>query len=399
MKKLAYIIIAVLLSSSVTASIDLDATFLSQDPDPVEPGEFVDLRWKIENTGSEDLINAYVRIKVSYPFTIEESSRKNLGTLSAIQEGEKSSIIKYRVRVDENAVQGEEEIKLFQGAANFAGEIVDKIMINIQTRQVVFGIKAIDIYPENPAPGDTAQINITIQNLNDPFLQNVKVKLDLKGTDIATIGSIDEKILKRLLGNSEATISFTVFIGANAESKIHQIPLRVDYSDKFSREKTLNSYFGLRIEAPPEYLINLEESSVYVAKKVGRITLSISNIGIGNLNYVAMEVMPSDDYDVISNNQIYLGNLESDDFETGEFDIYIPQYKKLIPIKTKITFKDSFNKPHEDIIEIPIRIYTASEASSLGLIKKRNPIGYIILVLLIVGGIYYYRKKKKAKKS
>jgi len=399
MKKLIYIIIAVLLSSSVTAFMAMDATFLSQDPDPVEPGEFVDLRWKIENTGSEDLINAYVRIKVSYPFTIEESSRKNLGTLSAIQEGEKSSIVKYRVRVDENAVQGEEEIKLFHGAATLAGEIIDKIMVNIQTRQMVFGIKAIDIYPENPAPGDTAQINITIQNLNDPFLQNVKVKLDLKGTDIATIGSIDEKILKRLPGNSEATISFTVFIGAKAESKIHQIALKVDYSDKFNRENTLDSYFGLRIEAPPEYLINLEESSVYVAKKVGRITLSISNIGIGNLNYVAMEVMPSEDYDVISNNQIYLGNLESDDFETGEFDIYIPQYKKLIPIKTKITFKDSFNKPHEDIIEIPIRIYTASEASSLGLIKRRNPIGYIILVLLIAGGIYYYRKKKKAKKS
>jgi len=397
MRKFIALTIFLLLAAAVSARIDMDATFLSQDPDPVEPGEFVDLRWKIENTGSDDLVDAYVRIDAEYPFSIEESSRRNLGTLSAIQEGEKSSIVKYRVRIDENAVEGEEEIKLYYSARNLAGEIVDEVDVNIQSRQVVFGIQSIDITPENPAPGQTASVNITLANLNDPSLQNLKIKLDLAGTDVSTIGSIDEKIIKRLAGNSEATIPFNLFIDAAAESKMHKIPLIISYSDKFGRKETISSYFGLKVEAPPEYLVNLEESTIYVAKKPGEITLSISNIGAGNLNYVTMEIIPTEDYEVISNNLIYLGNLESDDFETGEFEIFVPKYKKTIPLKTKISFKDSFNNPAEEVIEIPIRVYTTSEAVNLGLIKGKNPWGIILLVIVVGIGIYYFRKRRKAK--
>ena len=385
--------------ATAAATLNMDATFLSQDPDPVEPGEYVDLRWRIENTGSEDLVNAYVRVDLPYPFSIDDpkESQKNIGTLSAIQEGEKSSIVKFRVRVDENAVEGTEEIKFYYSSRDLAGEILDEVDINIQSRQVVFGIKSIQITPENPAPGETAQVNITLQNLNDPTLQNIRVKLDLKDTEVATLGSIDEKIIKRLAGNTDLTVPFTLFIGAEAASKVHQIPLKLSYSDKFGRQAGIDTYFGLKVEAPPEYLVNLEESNIYIAGKPGSVTLSISNIGAGNLNYVAMEILPSEDYELLSSNMIYLGNLESDDFETGEFEIFIPNYKSSIPLQTKISFKDSFNQPMEEVVEIPIRIYTKSQAISLGLEKGRNP--WVIIILLIAGGVgvYYYQKKRKSK--
>ena len=107
----------------------MEATFLSQDPDPVEPGEYVDFRWKVENAGNEDLVNAYVRLETPYPFSLDDPKKaiKQIGTLSAIQEGERSSIVKFRVRVDENAVEGTEEVKFYYGATNLAGEILDEV--------------------------------------------------------------------------------------------------------------------------------------------------------------------------------------------------------------------------------------------------------------------------------
>src|SRR3989344_3612728 len=48
----------------------LTVTFLSQDPDPVEPGSYVDLRWKVENLGTQELQDVQFVLDVDYPFSL-----------------------------------------------------------------------------------------------------------------------------------------------------------------------------------------------------------------------------------------------------------------------------------------------------------------------------------------
>ena len=59
-------------------------TLLSQDPDPVEPGQVVEVRFKIENDGpatSEDVI---VKVLPKSPFIIYgDVAEKNIGKLRA----------------------------------------------------------------------------------------------------------------------------------------------------------------------------------------------------------------------------------------------------------------------------------------------------------------------------
>ena len=65
MKKLLILVflMGMLLIPVVAARRNVDATFLNQNPDPVEPGEYVELRWRFENTGDEDILNISAEIE------------------------------------------------------------------------------------------------------------------------------------------------------------------------------------------------------------------------------------------------------------------------------------------------------------------------------------------------
>lgn len=58
------------------------ATLLSQDPDPVEPGQVVKVKFKIENEGAETKEEVIVKILPKFPFTVyNDVTEKNIGKL------------------------------------------------------------------------------------------------------------------------------------------------------------------------------------------------------------------------------------------------------------------------------------------------------------------------------
>ena len=73
-------------SASVNTLSDISShlfiTLLNQEPDPAEPGKYVDVRFKIENYGIEPASEVEIEILPSFPFTLVqgEDAVRNLGT-------------------------------------------------------------------------------------------------------------------------------------------------------------------------------------------------------------------------------------------------------------------------------------------------------------------------------
>jgi len=57
-------------ASGITALANLKVTFVSQTPDPVEPGKVVEIRWKIENIGSAAAEDVMFELLPEYPFSL-----------------------------------------------------------------------------------------------------------------------------------------------------------------------------------------------------------------------------------------------------------------------------------------------------------------------------------------
>jgi len=397
MKKILFLcfVVVLFLVPAVSARRNLDVTFLNQNPDPVEPGEYVELRWKLENTGDEDIFNSVASIKPKYPFLFDSEDDRviTIRKLSAELERDKAFSLKFRARVDENAIQGEYELEL-EYSLGGAAKLIDKVTVDVESRQVTLVVAGVEITPETPKPGEQFDLEIRLKNLGTARIDNTKVKLDLEGTSFTTLASSSEQVITRLSGNSEAVLQYRLISAPDASSEVHKIPLIITYYDKFSKEYTLTSQFGLILDAPPDYLMTLENSEVYVPKTTGRVVVSFSNIGVSDINFVTTELLPSEDYEIISNPVVYLGNLESDDFETAEYVVY-PKKEGILQLKIRATFKDSFNKEYEEFIDIPLPIYSQQRAQQLGLVKKKSQV-WIVLLLIVAGVIaYFYRKKKR----
>src|SRR3989344_8468779 len=93
---------------------DIAVTLINQEPDPAEPGKYVDVRFKFDNNGSGEARNVIVELLPEYPFSLDSgvSPARNIGTIQSMQKGDVGVIVKYRLIVDENAVEGGNDLRV-----------------------------------------------------------------------------------------------------------------------------------------------------------------------------------------------------------------------------------------------------------------------------------------------
>jgi len=97
-----------------TNMVYLKTTFVNQNPTSANPGEYVDLLFKIENWGTEKAENVTFEILPTYPFSLDPgvSAVNSIGTINSLQRGDNAYLIKYKLKVDKDAVDGGSEIKI-----------------------------------------------------------------------------------------------------------------------------------------------------------------------------------------------------------------------------------------------------------------------------------------------
>ncbi len=415
MKKLLYVLLMLFVVpfvlgannpylGSAIAGSNLDVYLISQDPNPVEPGDYVELRFRAENFGSMKMEDVSFEIIPEYPFSLDESESavKNVGQIDPRQKDEDAVILLWKLRVDENAVEGTNEIELKYFVQGEEKVKLDEFEVEVKGFQSILAVESINVLPENKVPGQPATTIITLKNVADSVIKNIKVKLDIDDTDFAVVGSSAEKIIRSINSQETEQVSFDIISAAATESKTHSIPLEIEYMDEDGTAFSISSSFGIKIYDPPSYILTLDESTVKTPGSNGNIVVSISNIGQSDINFLTVELLESDQYEILSPTSVmYLGNLESDDFETADYTIHVKgESVGDIPLKLKLNYKDSYNKIFSEEQEVTLHVYPKQEAMAYGLVPKPNFTTTIIFVLIIGAIVFYFvRRNIKRKKA
>ena len=99
-------------------------------------------------------------------------------------------------------------------------------------------------------------------------------------------------------------------------------------------------------------------------------------------------------------NNVYIGNLDSDDFDTADFNIFVNENApSLLTIDADISYKDSRNNEIIQDETITARAYTQKEATSLGLITANNTLFIVIGIVFIVILFFIYRAIRRRKRK
>ncbi len=398
MGKIKYVLIFLLLAMSVSAretifSIqqELRIDLVSVSPSPLVPGGSADLLFEVQNLKDTPLTDNKFSLTPVFPLTVENPSV----SIPVLNSRETKQLL-FKVNADPSAADGiykatlEYEVKELQLSSTATVNVTVRSSQNLVSTQI-------STFPERVEPGKEMEIQLKIKNTADADLKDVSVKLDfLNGSaPFVPLGSGAEQVIKSLRVGEEKVLSFDVLASPSANIDVYRVPLVITSSDLLGKSSVRTDVVGLTVDATPEYSFNVEQRSVYSSKDHGKVSVALSNIGVSQMKFVTIILQDSPEYNILSKKVVYLGNLESDDSNTADFDVEVLG-KEEVPLKFTINYKDVYNKDYSKEEVLPLKLYSSSEAKRLGLKAGSNGglLAVVLIALVLVGFIIYRRRKK-----
>ncbi len=264
--------------SEVKANIErhaaVDISLLNQNPYPAEPNNYVELVFKIENKGGVDVHDVLVELLPEYPFSLDAgvNAVNEVGSLTLVQYGEKAVFVKYKVRVDKDAIDGENPIKIryvYDTDGEWREYATREYNITVEDTTTDFDVAIQDYSPV------TGTLSIAVSNTGDQNADSVTISLpDQSAIDI--IGS-NKEIVGGIETNDYTVSSFKVIPKEDALIVVH-----ISYTDSI----------GIRREVDKAVLFKASTYSYKIsAKETGTNNRALIYIGVGIIGIAIIIVL------------------------------------------------------------------------------------------------------------
>jgi hypothetical protein len=247
-------------------------------------------------------------------------------------------------------------------------------------------------------PGDIGVILIELDNDLDEDVEDVSVKLNLQNLPFNPIGS-SEASTEEIEEDKDESFAFRIKAANNVVPGDYQIPFTIEFTVN-GDEKQRSGSLGITVKADPELTYSVSTTNPIVNQQ-DKLTLRIVNKGFADAKFLTIRIVPNG-FTLLSDSEVYIGKVDSDDFETAIFDVI---YKSENPtLSAFIEYRNFDNQIVSQTIDLPLDVFTMEEAIELGIAKKNNTpliIGGIIAII-ILWTIYrslrkYLRKRKNSR--
>ena len=392
---------------------------IGQDPDPVTPGRYVELRFVITNTRPESRADNFeVRLEPKFPFFLDESEENLQRFAGFVNSGTRNSLnVKYKVRVANDAVEGVDEIGFLYRYSN--GKWITRYFdVDIQTLDSNLEIRDVVSVPSKILPGEEADFTITIKNMADSRVNDVSLKLDLTYSAITgeggmnsltdkitaynslpfvPVGSGNEQSVKFIEAGEEVNFTYRLRSYPDAEVKVYKIPIILSFADELEQKHEKKEVIGLVVGSliDTKFLVDSVED---LGNDMYEVSLKFVNVGRTDIKSLNVELTETSDYYIDSSREVYVGDVDSDDFQVARFVIMptfqvteMPQKKVNLPLN--VSYRDPNNEKYTVSYELPVRIRKTTSNGGPG--SLTIIIG--IIVLLVLGYFIYKRVKKRAR--
>jgi len=242
-------------------------------------------------------------------------------------------------------------------------------------------------------PGQEGSIRIIVENNLDTTAKDISISLDLTNLPFVPVGSSEESI-DEIKKDKDELFEFEIKAANDIEPGDYEISYELSYETSDSiRQK--RGTIGVNVGANAELTYSATTEMPVIGSQ-GKISLKIVNKGFGDAKFVSIKVSSTNSFTLLSDEEVYIGTIDSDDFETANFDVIFNT--KNILLNAIVEYKDFDNREKVDSISLPLNIYTRERAIELGIIKKSNASTYTIVVIVIILIWIIWRKIKKRRR-
>ena len=261
------------------------------------------------------------------------------------------------------------------------------LSLNLVSALVINSVNA-----DTLTPGDEGVIRIEVENILDKDVKEVSLRLNFGGLPFIPIGT-SEKSAEEIDDGDEEDFYFRIKAANDITPADYEIPYTLQY--KVEGEEILRQSIGtigIRVTGSPDLVFSVIAEDA-VVNQAGKITFKIVNKGNTEARFVSVKFLP-EDLTLLSENEVYIGTVDSDDFETTTFEVVFGQSK--VRFQAVVEYKDFDNREIIKNINLELTVYTKERALELGIIKPNNsPKVLAVIVVLIVLYLGYRAIKKR----
>ncbi|MFH0832479.1 MAG: COG1361 S-layer family protein [Candidatus Aenigmatarchaeota archaeon] len=389
----------------------IDASLISQNPDPAGSGDTVELRFMVQNLGGKDANNVQFELVPKYPFAkiSGENYVTDVSTIKGYQQGVDAIIIKYRVSVDSNAIQGENQIELKE---TYSGLTVTK-KFNVSVTGTEFA-QIIYIDKAKIMPGEETPLTFTITNVGNSLLRNLVFSWNEEDSVILPVYSDDTKYIKKIDVNDSVDLTYTVVANVNADPGLYRLNLNLKYETESGSTQEMNTEAGVFVGGETDFDVTFSESTA------GQTSLSVANTGNNPAMSVTVRIPEQNNFMVSGSTSSIIGNLDKGDYTIVSFQITqagmmsgnrtIPRQQQMnatMPdqntqnnnLKVLVEYTDTTGVRHSVEKDVAINFRSSTNSTfvvgqGFGQRTQTDLTPYILLALIVVGFVCYKKREK-----
>lgn len=385
----------------------LEITMLNQDPDPAKQGEYLDLRWKVVKIGNEKIDDITFNLELEYPFFLDksESAEKKIGSWRGYSDDEEYYILHYKIRVDEEALEDDYDIKL-----KISHKIYDtereyltepfKIKVGDKTKpEFVLGtlvtspIKLL-------ADTDENQLKVTLENIGDEDAENVRMDLELSKNFSATYGYSTRANLGTIDAGSSKIGTFYVDLDETITQGEYEGTISIHYkeaNDDDNEYKIVKLPLSIPVNGKPMFSIK-DVKTIPEKIREGndvKLLITVKNTGTKEAESVSIRAFKESSQPFeFEEKSDFIGKLKPG--ETGEAVIKF-KVEEEANVKTYLLDLEVRSIYNNEVLTeneiIPIKVQNGEEKSFF---PDFSLVGLLIILIIVIGGlgVYHFMKKK-----
>jgi hypothetical protein len=199
-------------------------------------------------------------------------------------------------------------------------------------------------------------------------------------------------------------MEFEIGVGGTTPTGYYPVTITINYLNINGETQTpIQKQVGIEVGDVPQ--INITPSTNPAPLSAGgtyAISLQFSNTGNINIRALSLHVT-SNDFDILSSPDSYIGTLNLDDYSTVQYTLYAKSGLKpgLYPVHIVMLFRDAYNSEHHVAQDVILEV-VSPEIAALTQKPTGMSLTSIFIILVVIGVILYvaytrYFRKKKVK--
>ena len=164
--------------------------------------------------------------------------------------------------------------------------------------------------------GDKTNVTFTIENTGSAPIKNLEFSWESENNAILPLGSGNVKTISYIGVGKSVDVTYTVLASTDVEPGIYELTMNLNYDNSLSgTTESVEHIGGILVLGKTDFEVS------YSGDDDGEYTLTVMNVGKGDVNSVIVSIPEQDTWSVSGVSTSIIGNLDGGDYTFSNFEL------------------------------------------------------------------------------